>query len=856
MNDTSDIKDQSVNLTNCDKEPIHILGRVQSFGALLAFSTEWIVNHASMNLSEFIDISAEDALGMSATAVLNTDTVHEIRSRLQLLNSPDSIERLFGLRLTETKQLFDVAIHLSGNNIIVEIEKHTDAKRIDYTYYVKPMIERVGAAKTVDKLCEIAARQLRALIGYDRVMVYKFDESGAGSVIAESLNGDRETFMGLRYPASDIPKQARALYTRNMLRIIADVADHGVGIIPVLSPEGRPLDLSMSATRAVSPIHLEYLKNMGVGASMSISILKRGKLWGLFACHNDEPKALSYSIRSSAELFGQLFSFNLDQKEGDAERAEQSLTQDLHIRLMAKLAEGNSIGENLEVVLKGIETVIPFDGAIGWIDGNFTTVGQTPTHEEFLGVSRFLNTQEAGQVFAIENLSSLYPKAENFIDRTAGILVLPVSRTARDYIVLCRKEVSSTVKWAGNPNKQVISGKFGARLRPRNSFDVWKEIVRNSCVPWTSSERRAADTFRITLLEVILRMSDASLKERVKAQESQEIVIAELNHRVRNILNLIKGLINQSKDGASSISEFTNIVGGRVHALALAHDQITKENWSPASLQELIQTEAAAYLDAKKDRVKITGIDALLTPPAFTTLALVIHELMTNSMKYGALCDSQGIVDVTMNESPDGSLDITWRENGGPPIQKPPTRKGFGTTIIERSIPYELKGVANVSFMPTGLQANFRIPPSFVSEYQNGALESNQFMRGSTQKEEVVLKLSGNVLVVEDNIIIAMDAEDIMKNLGASTVTISPDLDTALEAISKNSFTFALLDVNLGTETSEPIAQKLSEMDVPFVFATGYGDASSVTKRFTNAPVLQKPYDDSSVENVLLGLKI
>ena len=174
MNDTSDIKDQSANLTNCDKEPIHILGRVQSFGALLAFSTEWIVNHASMNLSEFIDISAEDALGMSATAVLNTDTIHEIRSRLQLLNGPDSIERLFGLRLTETKQLFDVAIHLSGNNIIVEIEKHTDAKRIDYTYYVKPMIERVGAAKTVDKLCEIAARQLRALIGYDRVMAVSY----------------------------------------------------------------------------------------------------------------------------------------------------------------------------------------------------------------------------------------------------------------------------------------------------------------------------------------------------------------------------------------------------------------------------------------------------------------------------------------------------------------------------------------------------------------------------------------------------------------------------------------------------------------------------------------------------------
>jgi light-regulated signal transduction histidine kinase (bacteriophytochrome)/CheY-like chemotaxis protein len=850
--------DENFDLTTCDKEPIHILGRVQSFAALLAISPDWIVNHASKNLDKFIGISAEDALGVPVDQILNANSIHEIRTRLQLLNGPDSIERLFGLKLTDSSQLFDVAVHLSGRYFILELEKHTniDTNRVDHSSYVKPMIERIGNAETTDQLCGVAARQLRALIGFDRVMVYKFDEMGSGSVIAESLNGQRESFLGLRYPASDIPKQARALYTRSLLRIIADVSDEGIKIIPTLNPEGQPLDLSLSASRAVSPIHLEYLKNMGVGASMSISILKRGELWGLFACHNDIPKTLSYTIRSAAELFGQLFAFILDQQESDIERAEHVKAQGLHDTLMSQLADGVSIFENLDAILGNIKTVIPFDGAIGWIDGNFKAVGQTPTKEEFKGVVKFLNTTEVSRIFATKNLSSIYPDGEKFSDRTAGILVLPVSRKPRDYIVLCRQEVASMVNWAGNPNKPVKVGAHGARLTPRSSFAVWQEVVRNSCVAWTSGERRAAEALRITLLEVILRLSDASLKERAKAQKSQELLIAELNHRVRNILNLIKGLINQSKDDATTVAEFTNIVGGRVHALALAHDQITKENWSPASARELIQTEAAAYLDGKKDQINIFGPDAMLTPPAFTTLSLVVHELMTNSMKYGALIDSRGTVDVTMARNKDAGVDIFWREKGGPPIQKTPTRKGFGTTIIERSIPFELKGTSDVSYKFTGLEAQFSIPASFVSEFKQDFPMKDDMPVENPQTPAVTPQLSGHVLVVEDNIIIAMDAEDMMGSLGADSVTVTSNVMSALDAIANTTFSFALLDVNLGVETSEPIAALLVESGIPFAFATGYGDAAEITKRFENAPVVQKPYEKSSIENALGSLNL
>jgi light-regulated signal transduction histidine kinase (bacteriophytochrome) len=838
-----------VDLTNCDREPIHILGRVQAYGALISVSPDWIVNHASLNLNAFINSTAEDAIGMPVADLLSHHAVHEIRSRLQLLSGLDSVERIFGIRLTDADDLFDIAVHLSGRSFVVEIERHEGGARTDYTSYVRPMMERIGKADTPEMLCEIAARQLRALTDFDRVMIYKFEENGSGTVVAESLKGDRESYKGLRYPASDIPKQARALYKRSLLRIIADVSDQGVEIIPATNPEGEPLDLSMSSTRAVSPVHLEYLVNMGVGASMSISILKRGELWGLFACHNDTPKSLSYNVRSAAELFGQLFAFALDQKEGDEEREDQARARKVHDSLMSQLAEGSTIADSLETILSGIATVIPYDGAIGWIDGNFTSLGKTPSREEFMGMVKFLNTTAASSIYESKNLVSSYPKASDFADRTAGIMVLPVSRTPRDFIVLCRSEIASTVKWAGNPNKPVISGKFGSRLSPRKSFEAWKQVVVNCSKPWTASEKRAAEALRITLLEVVLRMSDASLKERVKAQESQEILIAELNHRVRNILNLIKGLINQSKGDAVSVSEFTEVVGGRIHALALAHDQITRENWGPASLKQLIETEANAYLDKKRDRVKIVGPDAIITPAAYTTLSLVIHELMTNAMKYGALCDSRGSIEIGLKKHSDNALEITWREMGGPPIQSPPSRKGFGTTIVERSIPFELSGTADISFKTTGLEGKFIIPPAFVSAYQEHSHRVPDVSVATPNSG--VARLKGDTLIVEDNIIIAMDAEDFLTELGASTVTIAPSVSVAISALEQGTFEFALVDVNLGSETSEPVAAELEKRGIPFAFATGYGDATEVTKRFSSAMVIQKPYDKSSIVNAI-----
>ena len=583
---------------------------------------------------------------------------------------------------------------------------------------------------------------------------------------------------------------------------------------------------------------------MGVAASLSVSILKRGKLWGLFACHHESPKTLPLGVRTSAELFGQMFAFLLDRKESDIEREDSARARILHDQLMAQLAEDSDFVRDFGTITDAIANVVPFDGAVGWIDGKFITRGQTPSEAEFRGLVRFLNTTASSRIYAQKNLSSVYPEAAAFVDRAAGLLVLPISRTPRDYIVLFRSEVARQVQWAGNPDKPVTHGRHGDRLTPRKSFEVWKQTVHNECTPWSPSEINAADSLRITLLEVILRLSDASSREQTRSQEKQELLIAELNHRVRNILNLVRSLIAQTNTGGRDVSQFTEVIGGRIHALARAHDQITHQNWAPSSLYELVDTETDAYIVGAARRVAISGTDAMLKPGAFTTLSLVVHELVTNSVKYGALSKPAGKVEIRIEALTDEALRIVWRETGGPPIQKQPIRKGFGTTIIERSIPFELKGEANVRYDVTGLAAEFIIPPAFIAGFREPAEKAEAADGPDVSRKKI---LSGEVLVVEDNLIIAMDAEQIMRDLGAANVQIANSVTKALDILETDDISFAFLDVNLGSETSEPVAEALQSRGIRFVFATGYGDRTALTKAFPDAAIIVKPYDASTV---------
>src|SRR5262245_41637103 len=662
---------QPVDLTNCDREPIHVPGSIQPFGFLLGLLSDFTICITSENVATHLGDECADVIQRPVTDIISEAAVKAIRARVDYLSGPDAVERMFGVRLQDDGPLFDVAIHFSGAYLVIEAEASVIEPDVNSGELVRLMLGRVRKTEGLRELAQEAARQVKILTGFDRVMVYRFHPDGSGEVIAEVAAAGLEPFLGLHYPASNIPRQARILYQRNWVRIIADVAARPVLLSSASTHSATLLDLSMSALRSVSPIHIEYLQNMGVAASMSVSILREGKLWGLFACHHYSPRHISFERRTAAELFGQMFSWILESREREADGAYETRAHQIQERLMEVAAtHAHSRGAIIDFVTD-YRKMIECDGIAVWSEGAITLAGDTPTEDEVKDLIAFINRTSPGRICASADIARVYAAGESFRDRAAGFLAIPISRTPRDCLIFFRREILRSVKWAGDPNKSYSVGPMGPRLTPRKSFEVWQEIVRGQSAPWTTSDLRIADGLRITLLEVILQLADLAARERRSAQERQELMIAELNHRVRNILSLVRGLVAQSKDSTTTAEEFASVVGGRIQALARAHDQITSLNWAPAALKSLVESEAGAYLGSRAGRIRMGGPDVALDPKAFATLALVVHELMTNSAKYGALADSTGQVEVDWTLDEGSGLVIEWKESGGPPVQPP-----------------------------------------------------------------------------------------------------------------------------------------------------------------------------------------
>jgi two-component sensor histidine kinase len=429
------------------------------------------------------------------------------------------------------------------------------------------------------------------------------------------------------------------------------------------------------------------------------------------------------------------------------------------------------------------------------------------------------------------------------------MLVIPISRVPRDYVILFRQEIVRTVRWGGDPRKPVTFGPNGPRLTPRKSFEAWSELVRGSALPFTAAELRVAETLRATLIEVVLRMSHEAHAERQLANERQQLLIAELNHRVRNILSLIRGVIRQS-DSSGSTADFVREVDNRIQALARAHNQVTASDWGSASLRILIETESAAYLGDKAQRVILNGADIGLSPHGFSVLALVFHELITNSAKYGGLSDG-GQVEVEWRRDEDGDLMIDWRESGGPPV-KAPSREGFGTTIINRSIPFDLGGRAEIHYHLTGVTAHFCIPAKHVQPITPATIEAIEHARDATSHPAAPQLLKGQcVLLVEDSLIVAMDVEDILHLLGAERVVATANTRSAMEELDRQAIDIAILDINLGDQTSLPIAERLVSRGIPFIFATGYGEQAHLPHEMSHVPIVQKPYQAAGIAEAL-----
>jgi light-regulated signal transduction histidine kinase (bacteriophytochrome) len=844
---SEDVSAFQVDLTNCDREPIHVLGNIQPFGFLLTVGADWLISRVSDNIEDYIGKTPEQLLGEPLVEIFEAQAIHNIRNRLTVMRGQDAVERLFGEALIAGAPAFDLSIHFSGDMVVIEAEPSSE-DALEAAGLVRTLIARLGQTETLAAFIRESARQVRAITGFDRVMVYRFDDSGSGEVVAEALKAGTDSFLGLHYPASDIPAQARKLYERNVFRIIADVNAAPVALQPGLDPKGQPLDLSLSVLRAVSPIHIEYLRNMGVSASLSISIIVGGKLWGLFACHHYSPRLPGLSMRTAAELFGQMFSLMLESRERSEAADYETRARTVTDRMMATIAQDGDLLRNAGWLGEVIFDTIPSDGVAVYLNNAIAFSGLTPNAEQFRQIVKLLNRAASSEIFATDSIKGLIPEAEAYADVAAGFIAIPLSRSPRDYVVLFRSEQMRSVRWAGNPEKSVEFGPNGSRLTPRKSFESWSQLVKGKSLPFTNTERRVAEALRVGVLEVLVRLADVAGEERQQAHERQELLITELNHRVRNILSLIRGLISQTREGASSVDGFVGNLESRIQALARAHDQVTRDRWGPGRLMDLLEVEARAYLGAAETRVKLDGPNVLLKPAAFTTLALVFHELLTNAVKYGALSDS-GSVSISWHLDEDGSLMLDWLESGGPAVTMP-TRRGFGSTVIEKAIPHDLGGHAELHYRMKGLSGSFCIPSRHIAGIGTGIEHAPVAAAMASEPQPLLGK---TVMLVEDSMIIALDGEDALRSLGAADVQLAASVPGAFSVLDREAIDLAILDYNLGVETSQPIADSLKERSIPFIFVTGYGEM--VVDPAENVPVVAKPYGPAQLRDAVARLK-
>lgn len=849
-----------LDITNCDKEPIHRLGKIQSHGGLIAVTSDWNCMACSANLNRFASHlkHSDDFIGKSIEVIMLESAQKEIREKVVDLSHKDQQEKLFSKRLfKESEILFDICIHYSSEILVIEFEP---CKSVDLRNLIPDMrsfIKKINSNQPLNVLLQNAADSVANMTGFDRVMVYQFAEDGSGEVVAERVNNNVDSFIGLHYPASDIPKQARALYLRNLTRLIADVSDSPVEILPANLKD--KFDLSISYLRAVSPIHIEYLKNMGIVSSYSISIIVDGELWGLFACHNYEPKTLSMSARAQSELFAEMFSLELSACLRQSHIADFNEAKALHLKMMTSLDTSDTLFNNLKKHIGAIANQIESDSMILIVEDEFEVYGHPVLDEDRMILLNQLNRMSTEEIFSTDHLRPLFDRDITLSDRYAGFLAIPISRRPRDYIIFLRKEEPVNVSWAGNPEKPIEHGPNGSRLTPRKSFAAWKQLRRDYCKKWTEKEINQANQIKSVLLEIMIRNIDERDRIVESSQKQQDVLIHELNHRVRNILGLISSIVSQTSSDKNEVEDFRDILNGRIQTLAVAQSTLTKNNWDYLPLTDLIETSLSAYRQDKLD-ISVDKTDVTLSPKAFTTVALVIHELTTNAVKYGALSNPQSKLMISISNTAHNNLKIVWEEKGIY-IAEWPRRRGFGSSIIERSIPFDLNGEVSVDFSKDSLCVEMLIPHSNIRMGKDD--EKNEIpAKESVSLEVINHKVQAtiektNALVLEDNFIIAMEIQNILSHLGCKNILLASSLAEAEALMTKTNFDFAVLDVNLGDHTSYRVAERLVDENKPVIFVTGYAELTrdhEHNQKLANIPILTKPIQPNELSSMVFEM--
>ena len=707
----------NVDLTACDREPIHIPGAVQPHGVLLVLSRESErIEQAGGICGDYFDLAPASLIGRSFGS-LDRDGSRDV-DFAHCSNEPSYVG---GIVAADGRDL-DVVAHLVADKLVVEIEAAPGRRRSGAQ--LARNVEAVGAmfraAKTLDQLCQTAAFQFRELTGFDRVMIYRFLPDETGSVIAEAKADDLPAFLHHRYPASDIPRQARALYVRNVIRVIPDAK-----YVPSpLVKEDRgepPLDMSNCHLRSVSPIHLQYLANMGVVASASISIIRDGELWGLVACHHGEPKYLSFDDRTQCRLLAGILSqqvTSFEEAELYRERLRARAAED---ELLTLLARETSADDMLASHAEDLMRTIPSHGAAVRRQDRLWIAGRTPSEAEVMALSDWLLRKPAGNAFATAELGEVYPPAIGFTGTAAGLLAATIDEGERYQLLWFRAEQVEVIEWAGNPHKAVEPGGTGV-LTPRKSFDAWRETVRGRAEAWSPTEIEAADRLARAVAELhrthSINRLNATLQEALKSRDRQlaekDSLLREGDHRIQNSLHILGSMLTMQLRQTTDpvVRPQLEEALSRVQAVSAVHRRLHRTNQPQvidvdSYLKELLNDIGRSLGPESARELRVHSTPLPVPTEVAMSLGLIVTELVLNAAKY-AYDGRSGPVEVTVEGGAE-RLRVRVRDYGKGQTSTRPQGTGFGSRLMA-SLVDRLNGELRRSDAAPGLSVTIEMP--------------------------------------------------------------------------------------------------------------------------------------------------
>ena len=644
-------------LERCEDEQIHIPGYIQSHGLLYAFDAQdLMIRYVSDNTGQ----PAIELLGQPVSAVLAPEEVQQLKA---IIDTPTTIqlEPLHVTRIVDDEPVaFNGVIHRNDDNLILlELEPDTLDTSLSFLQAQREATDMMGQLQNIDDLTvlmEIVTELVQTFSEYDRVMIYRFDKQWNGHVISEVRTPNAvESYAGLHYPASDIPAQARQLYTTNWLRMIADVAYEPV---PVVSDSDHALDLSRSQLRSVSPIHTEYLHNMGVAATMSVSIVVDDQLWGMIACHHYTPKFVPYEIRAALMLFAELLSWRIALLQRKYHETRLVTIESMTGNLVEKMLDAE---DPIQVIKQGpvkFTDLFEAGGGAVYVGETWHTCGETPDTALLDELVTWLWASDHEGLFATNHLSGEAPVGARMAALASGLIASPLSYFDNAYILWFRPEMVRTVTWGGDPQKALQRDDDG-RLHPRRSFAIWKETVRAKSVNWEDWELDAAQHFATRLRQVV---NNRALTEQMMALhfERKRIRILQefidnISHDLRTPLSILStGLYLLKKDQAKNrrLQRIQSLEGQIVYLRQMVDDMLTTTRlegepefqFEWLEMNRLLQDmslETLRYEGKMQTTIKLTLADdpihAAVNP---SYLRRAISNLVENAIHY----------------SPDGSL--------------------------------------------------------------------------------------------------------------------------------------------------------------------------------------------------------